>query len=94
MPIIKPFMTALRFHATIGDGTGAGATFAIPADAFLDDSGNAVTAFPASFAYYNLYINGMIQPGNTSTLTTTEITIPDGDILNPLTPVIVEVVVN
>ena len=68
MPIIKPFMTALRFHATIGDGTGAGATFAIPADAFLDDSGNAVTAFPASFAYYNLYINGMIQPGNTSSI--------------------------
>lgn len=94
MPFIKPFITALRFNATIGDGTGTGATFAIPATAFLDDSGNTVTTFPSSFAYYNLYINGVIQPGNASTISTTSLTIPDGDTLNPAIPVVVEMVVN
>ncbi|MDT3416426.1 MULTISPECIES: DUF4183 domain-containing protein [Brevibacillus] len=94
MPIIKPFMTSLRFTSTIGAGTGTGATFAIAATAFNDDTGAAATAFPSSFAFYNLYINGVLQPGNTSTVTTTSITIPDGDAENPATPVIVEFVVN
>ncbi|TRY25244.1 DUF4183 domain-containing protein [Brevibacillus sp. LEMMJ03] len=94
MPIIKPFMTSLRFTSTIGAGTGTGATFAIAATAFNDDAGAAATAFPSSFAFYNLYINGVLQPGNTSTVTTTSITIPDGDAENPATPVIVEFVVN
>lgn len=94
MPIIKPFMTSLRFYSTIGAGTGTGATFAIAATAFNDDEGVAATAFPSTFAYYNLYINGVLQPGNTSTISTTTITIPDGDAENGGTPVIVEFVIN
>ncbi|MFU0789397.1 DUF4183 domain-containing protein [Virgibacillus proomii] len=94
MAIIKQFMTAERFSATIGDGTGTGAGFTIPATAFTDDTGGAATAFPTSPAYYNLYLNGVLQTGDTSTLTTTEITIPDGDTLNPGVPVIVECVMN
>ncbi|AXI32855.1 hypothetical protein CIB87_28315 (plasmid) [Priestia megaterium] len=94
MPIIKPFMASRKFTATIGDGTGTGATFAIAATTFLDDTGAAATAFPASFAYYVLYINAQPQTADTSTLTTTTITIPDGDVLDPATPILVEVVVN
>ncbi|KAA9013589.1 DUF4183 domain-containing protein [Niallia endozanthoxylica] len=94
MPIIKPFMASRKFSATIGDGTGTGATFAIPATSFTDDTGAAATAFPGSFAYYVLYINAQIQTADTSTLTTTTITIPDGDTLDPGTPIVVEVVIN
>ncbi|MGG1368327.1 DUF4183 domain-containing protein [Priestia megaterium] len=94
MPIIKPFMASRKFTATIGDGTGTGATFAIAATAFLNDAGEAATAFPASFAYYVLYINAQPQTGDTSTITTTTITIPGGDVLDPGTPILVEIVVN
>lgn len=94
MPIIKPFMASRKFTATIGDGTGTGATFAIAATAFTDDTGANATAFPSSYAYYVLYLNALIQTADVSTLTTTTLTIPDGDTLDPATPVVVEVVVN
>ncbi|MFD0694712.1 DUF4183 domain-containing protein [Paenibacillus sp. GCM10027628] len=94
MAIIKPLITSRRFNSTIGAGTGTGATFAIAATAFTNDAGAAATAFPGSFAYYNLYINAMIQEGGTSTVTTTTLTIPGGDVLDPATPVIVEFVIN
>ncbi|MFP3392088.1 DUF4183 domain-containing protein [Brevibacillus sp. SIMBA_040] len=94
MPIIKPFITSVRFNSTMGTGTGTGATFAIAATAFNNDAGAAATAFPSTFAYYNLYINGVLQQGNTSTVTTTTITIPDGDAENGGTPVTIEFVVN
>lgn len=94
MPITKPFMTSLRFTSTMGAGTGTGATSAIAATSFTNDAGAAATAFPGSFAFYNLYINGVLQSGNTSTVTTTAITIPDGDVENGGTPLIVEFVIN
>ncbi|SHH10410.1 DUF4183 domain-containing protein [Virgibacillus chiguensis] len=94
MAIVKQFMGAERFVATIGDGTGTGATFNILATDFTDDTGAAATAFPTAPAYYNLYLNGVLQTADTSSLTTTEITIPDGDTLNSGVPVIVECVVN
>jgi ribose 5-phosphate isomerase len=75
-------------------GTGTGATFAIAATAFTTDTGAAATAFPASPAYYNLFINAMHQTSDTSTATTVSITIPGGDALDPATPVVVEFVVN
>jgi ribose 5-phosphate isomerase len=93
MAITKPFIAARRFTSTIGAGTGTGATFAIAATAFTTDTGVAATAFPASPAYYNLYINAMLQTADTSTATTTTITIPGGDVLDPATPIIVEFVV-
>lgn len=75
-------MASRKFTATIEDGTGTGATFAIAATTFTDDTGAAATAFPATFAYYVIYINAQIQTADVSTLTTT-ITIPDGDTLDP-----------
>nr|WP_217444866.1 DUF4183 domain-containing protein [Brevibacillus sp. HB1.2] len=75
-------------------GTGTGAAFAIAATAFTTDTGAAATAFPSTFAFYNLYVNGVLQAGNTSTITTTAITIPDGNAENGGTPIVVEFVVN
>lgn len=94
MPIIKPYfnVNASRFASTIASGTGTGATFEIAATAFTDDTGAPATAFPTTYSYYNLYINGMIQTDDTSTVTTAEITIPNGDTLAGQTPVIIEFV--
>jgi hypothetical protein len=94
LPIIKPFLGGRRFTSTIGDGTGTGATFAIAATTFTDDTGSATTAFPSSFAFYDLYINGVLQTDDVSSVTTTAITIPDGDALDDATPVIIEFIVN
>ncbi|MED3575878.1 DUF4183 domain-containing protein [Cytobacillus praedii] len=94
MPIVKPFMASRKFTSTIEAGTGTGPTFAIAATAFTDDTGAAATAFPSSFAYYVLYLNAQIQTADTSTITTTTLTIPGGDVLDPATPVFVEMVVN
>lgn len=94
MAIIKPFLAARRFSATAGDGTGTGATYNILATAFLDDAGVAATAFPTAPTYYNLFINSQIQTADTSTISTTAITIPNGDTLDPATPIVVEFVVN
>lgn len=94
MAIIKPFLMSLRFNATMANGTGTGPTFAIAANTFTTDAGAAATAFPSTFVYYNLYINGMLQQGDTSTVSTTAITIPNGDAENGGVPVTVEFVVN
>ncbi|RAP30417.1 hypothetical protein C2W64_01613 [Brevibacillus laterosporus] len=92
MAISKPFIASRRFTSTAGGGTGTGATFAIAATVFTNDAGTAATVFP-TFTYYNLYINGVLQTADTSSVTTTTITIPGGDTLDPGTPVIVEFVV-
>ncbi|WP_020060303.1 DUF4183 domain-containing protein [Bacillus sp. 123MFChir2] len=94
MPIIKPFLAARRYNATIGAGTGTGATFNILATACTDDTGAAATAFPSSFAYYNLYVSGQLQPVVNSSVTTAAITIPDGNTLDPGVVVSVEFVMN
>ncbi|PHA02517.1 hypothetical protein COE51_02690 [Bacillus pseudomycoides] len=94
MAIIKPYLAGKRFNSTIGAGTGTGVTFNILATAFSNDAGIAATAFPRSFAYYNLYLNGQLQPGNTSIVTTTAITIFNGDVLDAGVPVMIEFVVN
>lgn len=44
MPIVKPFMASRKFTSTLGGGTGTGATFAVTATSFTDDTGAATTA--------------------------------------------------
>lgn len=94
MPIIPPYQNSRRFTSTIGAGTGTGATFAIAATAFTNDAGTAATALPATYNYYNLYINGIMQTADTSSVTTTAITIPGGDALDPGVPLIVQFIVS
>ena len=93
MAIVTPYVNSKRYSSTIGSGTGTGATFAIDATATTDDAGAAATAFPSSFRYYNLFINGILQTADTSSVTTTAITIPGGDVLDTGTPIIIEFIV-
>lgn len=94
MSLIKPFIAGRRFFSTIGQGEGEGAAFTIAATSFEDDAGNPIAAFPASYAYYNLYINGILQQSGVSSVTTNDVTIQDGNTLDSATPVILEFVVN
>ncbi|MDQ1913780.1 DUF4183 domain-containing protein [Paenibacillus sp. GD4] len=94
MPIVTPYQNTRRYTSTIGAGTGTGATFAIAATAFTNDAGAAATAFPGTYNYYNLYINGIMQTADTSSVTTTTITIPGGDALDGGTPIVVQFIVS
>lgn len=95
MPIIQPFMASRRFTSTLGAGTGTGAAFAIAATACLNDAGTTATAFP-TFTYYNLYVNGILQPSVNSSVTTGPtgaITITGGDALDGGIPITIEFIV-
>ncbi|MBE5106107.1 DUF4183 domain-containing protein [Bacillus thuringiensis] len=78
--ISQKTITSKRFTSTLGTG----AAFAI-----------ATTVFPA-FAYYNFYLNGVLQPGGNSSVTTSPsvaITIPGGDAFDPAIPVTVALII-
>ncbi|PEI66106.1 DUF4183 domain-containing protein [Bacillus wiedmannii] len=90
MPIVKPFIAGRRFVSTAATGTVAGADLTFANTDFTDDSG-AVTTFPASYAFLTLYINGVIQTGDTITgVTTTAATIVGGAVLDGGTPIAIE----
>ncbi|MFV5170643.1 DUF4183 domain-containing protein [Bacillus cereus] len=93
MPIIKPFIAGRRFTSTAGTGTVAGADLTFANTDFTDDTG-AVTTFPASFAYLDLYINGVLQTADTVTgVTTTTFTIVGGAVLDVATPLVIQFVI-
>ncbi|MCU4978317.1 DUF4183 domain-containing protein [Bacillus cereus] len=90
MPIVKPFIAGRRFVSTAATGTVAGADLTFANTDFTDDTG-AVTTFPASYAFITLYINGVIQTGDTLTgVTTTAATIVGGAVLDGGTPIAIE----
>ncbi|MDA2385182.1 DUF4183 domain-containing protein [Bacillus cereus] len=90
MPIVKPFIAGRRFVSTAATGTAAGADLTFANKDFTDDTG-AVTTFPASYAFLTLYINGVIQTGDTITgVTTTAATIVGGAVLDGGTPIAIE----
>ena len=63
------FFDVLTANLAVTDGTTIAAT------AFLDDSGTAATAFPVvTNGYYNLYINGVLQEGDSYTISATQLT--------------------
>jgi len=82
------FFNVLAATLAVVDGTIVAAT------AFLDDSGTAATTFPlVTNGYYNLYLNGVLQEGDSYTISATELTFNDvtGSI-SAGTPLVVEVV--
>ncbi|MBY0134321.1 DUF4183 domain-containing protein [Bacillus cereus] len=90
MPIVKPFIAGRRFVSTVATGTAAGAGLTFANTDFTDDTGT-VTTFPASYAFLTLYINGVIQTGDTITgVTTTAATIVGGAVLYGSTPIAIE----
>lgn len=57
-------------HLVVVDGITVAAT------TFLDDSGTAATAFPVvTNGYYNFYLNGVLQEGDSYTISATELTL-------------------
>jgi hypothetical protein len=67
----------------------------IPANQFINDSGNPVTSFPDldHSSYLNLYINGILQEGGLYRLSTDALTIaPTGDSIYAGTSIIIETV--
>ena len=66
------FFNVLAAPLVVVDGNTVAAT------TFLDDSGTAATAFPVvTNGYYNFYLNGVLQEGDSYTITATELTFND-----------------
>jgi hypothetical protein len=84
-------LTSNKYFSTAGAGTTVGENLNLPAGSFTDDNGNVITSFP-SFSYFNLFINGMLQPNGITALTSTQIIITGGGILDPADPITVELV--
>lgn len=83
--------TVTRFNAIITAGMITTDT-TILAASFLDDDGNAVVALPAPPAdgYYNVFVNGVLQEGGLSTLTTASLVLATTAAVAG-TPVVLEV---
>ncbi|AVK83810.1 hypothetical protein C3943_09620 [Lysinibacillus sp. B2A1] len=82
------FFNILAVPLAIADGTTIAAT------SFLNDSGNAATTFPiVTNGYYNLYINGVLQEGDSYTVSATELTFNTvTGTISAGTPIIIEAV--
>ncbi|TYP69790.1 DUF4183 domain-containing protein [Paenibacillus methanolicus] len=81
-----------RFVATVTAPMIAGGVTTIPAAGFVNDNGDAITDLPAPpvNGYLNVYVNGMMQEANLSSLTTASLVINTIDI--PVgAPVVLEV---
>lgn len=80
-----------RYSASVTSGM-IGTDTTIPAASFVDDSGTAVTDLPAppTDGYFNVYVNGVLQQGGLSTLSTTNLVISTTAITAG-TPVVLEV---
>lgn len=87
---VSPLVT--RFFATIDVGMIGATTTVIPAASFVNDNGDPITDLPVAPAagYINVYVNGVLQEANLSTLAQTSLTL--GTIAAPAgVPVILEV---
>lgn len=84
----RRFFNVLAATLNVVDGTTIAAT------AFTDDSGTAITAFPeVTNGYYNFYINGVLQEGDSYTIASSGLTFNDVEgTLSAKTPLVVEVV--
>ncbi|MGN4125598.1 DUF4183 domain-containing protein [Lysinibacillus sphaericus] len=82
------FFNILATTLTVADGT------TIPATAFLNDSGVAATTFPiVTNGYYNLYVNGVLQEGDSYTISASELTFNTvTGLISAGTPLVIEAV--
>ncbi|NOU99721.1 DUF4183 domain-containing protein [Paenibacillus planticolens] len=86
---VDPAVT--RFNATLTSGMITTDT-TILAASFFDDNGDPVVALPAppTDGYYNVYVNGVLQEGGLSTLTTASLVLATTQAVAG-TPVVLEV---
>ncbi|KJD44618.1 DUF4183 domain-containing protein [Paenibacillus terrae] len=83
-----------RYTATVVLGNILGGVTTIPAQSFTNDSGTSVAAngliVPTSSGYYNIFINGALQRGGLTTLSTANLIINTGLIVG--VTVVIEVI--
>ncbi|MBD2867424.1 DUF4183 domain-containing protein [Paenibacillus arenilitoris] len=86
---VSPVVT--RYYAVLTQGMIGGTETTVPAASFLDDADAPVAALPALTAgnYANVYLNGMLQQGSLSTLTTASLVLDTIDVTAGL-PVMIE----
>lgn len=84
--------TSQQVVALASAGTVTGTTLTILATAFVDGSGDPVTQFPTNSGFYSLYVNGVLQQEGLSTLTTSQISIEDGDQIATSSPIVIQFV--
>jgi hypothetical protein len=86
---VDPAVT--RYNTTLTAGMIGANTTILAAD-FLDDNGDAVTVLPAppTDGYYNVYVNGVLQQGGLSTLTSASLVLAT-NATTAGTPVVLEV---
>ena len=92
--LIPPNLQSYKYYAPASAGTVTGADLVIAATAFVNDSGSPVTAFPANYANYTVFINGIPQENGSATVTTSDLTIIGGASLDPGDPIVLNLVVN
>jgi hypothetical protein len=82
------FFNVLAAPLVVADAT------VVLATTFLNDSGTAAGAFPVvANGYYNLYINGVLQEGDSYTISATGLTFNDvTGTISAGTPLVVEAV--
>ncbi|MNI11580.1 hypothetical protein D3C73_647290 [compost metagenome] len=70
---VSPSVT--RYNTTITVGMIGATDTTLPAASFVDDNGAAITTLPATptDGYINVYVNGLLQEGGLSTLSTTDL---------------------
>jgi hypothetical protein len=90
----KITLSSLKFFSKVSLGTISGANLIIPANTFVDDNGNGITAFPSVFQYFNLFINGMLQENGVVSISSSLIIIAGGAVLNSNDPIILEFVMS
>lgn len=96
MAIITSYINSLKFFSTIPTIPTTPIALIIPATDFIDNSTNAAaTAFPSSYKYFNLYINGIPQYTNLQncSVTASGLTIIDTTGLTQGHPVALEFIV-
>lgn len=87
---VTPAVT--RYFSVVTEDMIGATTITMPATSFLDDVEAAITAFPvlAISEYYNVYINGMLQQGSISSLSTDELVLNTVDIIAGV-PILLEI---
>lgn len=93
-PATKPIqLRSQKFFTKMSAGTHFGGDVILPASGFVDDNGNLISSFPASYEYVTLYINGVIQQNGVFTVAPSALVISGGATLDGDDPVTLEFVV-
>jgi hypothetical protein len=83
-----------RFFYNFDPAHLSGNTLTIPADAFVDDAGDAVTSLTTMATdngYYLLFINGVLQQETLYTVSDTQVVVNDASTLEDGVPIVLVV---